>query len=67
MLTTELCLIPLDLCHAVQGHLLQRVSQPEGQAAAILWLASNASTFITGTALDIEGGAILKNDAWPSS
>ena len=40
-------------------HLLKRMANPEEIAAAILFLASPAASFITGVALPVEGGATL--------
>jgi NAD(P)-dependent dehydrogenase (short-subunit alcohol dehydrogenase family) len=40
-------------------HLLKRMATPEEIASAILFLASPASSFITGVALPVEGGATL--------
>jgi NAD(P)-dependent dehydrogenase (short-subunit alcohol dehydrogenase family) len=37
---------------------LQRVGQPEEVAAAVVWLCSDASGFITGTTLTIDGGKL---------
>ena len=37
---------------------LQRVGQPEEVAAAVLWLCSRESGFITGTTLSIDGGKL---------
>ena len=37
---------------------LQRVGQPEEVAAAVVWLCSEASGFITGTTLTIDGGKL---------
>jgi NAD(P)-dependent dehydrogenase (short-subunit alcohol dehydrogenase family) len=38
--------------------LLQRVGQPEEVAAAVVWLCSDQSAFITGTTLTIDGGKL---------
>lgn len=41
----------------VQGlHALKRVASPEEQAQSVLYLASDASSFTTGTALLVDGG-----------
>jgi NAD(P)-dependent dehydrogenase (short-subunit alcohol dehydrogenase family) len=40
-------------------HLLKRMATPQEIASAILFLASPASSFITGVALPVEGGATL--------
>ena len=40
-------------------HLTNRMADPEEIAAAILFLASPAASFITGVALPVEGGATL--------
>jgi NAD(P)-dependent dehydrogenase (short-subunit alcohol dehydrogenase family) len=37
---------------------LQRIGRPEEVAAAVLWLCSNASGFITGSTLTIDGGKL---------
>ena len=40
-------------------HLTNRLASPDEIAAAILFLASPAASFITGVALPVEGGATL--------
>ena len=40
-------------------HLTNRMATPDEIAAAILFLASPAASFITGVALPVEGGATL--------
>jgi NAD(P)-dependent dehydrogenase (short-subunit alcohol dehydrogenase family) len=41
---------------ATAAHLLGRMAQPEEIAAAILWLASPAASFVTATTLFVDGG-----------
>ena len=43
-----------------QAHLLGRLGEPQEIAAAALWLASDASTFVTGAAIPIDGGYTAK-------
>jgi NAD(P)-dependent dehydrogenase (short-subunit alcohol dehydrogenase family) len=38
----------------------RRVGKPEEIAAAVLWLCSDASAFVTGTALPIDGGFVAQ-------
>ncbi len=45
----------LSLVIKTQG----RIGQPEEVAAAIVFLASNAASFITGVNLRVDGGATL--------
>ncbi|MNC66158.1 2,5-dichloro-2,5-cyclohexadiene-1,4-diol dehydrogenase [compost metagenome] len=40
-------------------HALKRVGKPEEIARAVLWLASDESSFVTGTASLVDGGASI--------
>jgi len=41
---------------ALNRHPLKRLGRPEDIAAAILYLASDEATFVTGVALPVDGG-----------
>jgi NAD(P)-dependent dehydrogenase (short-subunit alcohol dehydrogenase family) len=47
---------PELLAHVASLHALKRIATPEEQARAALFLASDASSFVTGTALLADGG-----------
>lgn len=52
--------IPADVQNAlVNEHPIRRLGTPEDVARAVLYLASDASSWITGTILDIAGGAVM--------
>ena len=46
------------LAESAGAHLLQRVGRPEEIAQAVLYLVSDASSFVTGTALVVDGGGL---------
>jgi NAD(P)-dependent dehydrogenase (short-subunit alcohol dehydrogenase family) len=39
---------------------MERIAEPEEVAAAILWLCSDAASFVTGTALSVDGGYVAR-------
>ncbi|QCP50352.1 SDR family oxidoreductase [Trinickia violacea] len=41
-------------------HPMGRMGKPEEVAAACLWLASDASSFTTGTEINVDGGALIR-------
>ncbi len=48
-------------------HMLNRVGEPEEVASAILFLCSNAASFITGTDLRVDGGYVSMGHDGPSA
>ena len=49
-----------DRAMAISEHPLGRIGRPEDVASAVLYFASEDSSWITGTILPVEGGAVLK-------
>ena len=47
---------PEALAHIQSLHALKRIARPEEIAQSVLYLASNMSSFTTGTALLVDGG-----------
>jgi NAD(P)-dependent dehydrogenase (short-subunit alcohol dehydrogenase family) len=44
----------MEICHETQP--MGRIGRPEEVARAVLFLASDDSSFVTGTALSVDGG-----------
>jgi len=40
-------------------HPLGRFAKPEEIAEAVIWLCSDAASFVTGTALPVDGGVVV--------
>lgn len=41
---------------ALRGHPIGRIGEPEDMAAAVMWLASDASSFVIGQSINVDGG-----------
>jgi NAD(P)-dependent dehydrogenase (short-subunit alcohol dehydrogenase family) len=46
------------LASATEGRAIARMGRPEEVAHAVLFFASDESSFITGTALPVDGGGV---------
>jgi NAD(P)-dependent dehydrogenase (short-subunit alcohol dehydrogenase family) len=46
--------------HLVASHPLGRIAEPEEVADAIVWLAANKSSYVTGVALPVDGGYLAR-------
>lgn len=51
---------PQAMAHVANLHALNRVAAPEELARAVLFLASAASSFVTGSAMLVDGGVSIK-------
>lgn len=56
--TRMAALLPAEAQEAAVGtQLIQRLAEPEEIAAAVVWLLSDAASFVTGSAVPVDGGA----------
>jgi NAD(P)-dependent dehydrogenase (short-subunit alcohol dehydrogenase family) len=51
---------PQGIAHSVARHPLGRIGRPEEVASAILFLASDEASFITGVVLPVDGGCLAQ-------
>ena len=51
--------LPLHLQQTETGNPLGRIGRPEEIAAAVMFLASQRASFITGHCLNVDGGAAM--------
>ena len=51
----------IDIEEMVKGmQPIGRMGTPDEVAAAVVWLSSNAASFVTGAALDVDGGWLAR-------
>jgi NAD(P)-dependent dehydrogenase (short-subunit alcohol dehydrogenase family) len=48
-----------DVQHLIERSLLNRIGEPEELAAVAVWLASDASSFVTGQTIVVDGGVTI--------
>jgi NAD(P)-dependent dehydrogenase (short-subunit alcohol dehydrogenase family) len=46
----------------VQGNILERLVTPDEVSDAVIWLSSSAAQMVTGVALPVDGGEIVRRE-----
>ncbi len=51
----------VEVRHGIESlHAMNRLGQPDEVAAAVCWLCSDEASFVTGTAVDVDGGYLSR-------
>jgi NAD(P)-dependent dehydrogenase (short-subunit alcohol dehydrogenase family) len=51
---------PEIMAARIAAHPLGRIGRPQGIADAVVWLCSDESSFVTGTAIPVDGGYVAR-------
>ena len=60
MIDDVFALVPEVEARALAAHPVGRFGVPEEIAAAVVWLCSEAASFVTGVALPVDGGYLAR-------
>jgi NAD(P)-dependent dehydrogenase (short-subunit alcohol dehydrogenase family) len=56
---------PEQRAHLIASEPIRRVGTPEEVVEAVVWLCSDAASFVTGHAMSVEGGYVAQRvDMW---